>query len=230
MLVPSRGRPDNAVRLARQAAATVTPGFTALVFVLDYDDPALAGYGTRLRNEAPWAKIITTEPGDPQRMGPVLNWAAERQARDQEFIGFMGDDHYPRTPGWDARLCAAIGARPGVAYGNDLHQREKLPTAVVMSAALVRWLGYMSPPPLVHLWIDDFWRELGQATHLEYRDDVIIEHLHPAAAKAPFDRGYAESGMNAELMAGDKQRWDQWREHVWPEHLTKLREAMEAAG
>lgn len=229
MLVPTRGRPAGAVRLARAVAATASPGFTTLVFVLDHDDPALGEYRRELALAAPSAKVMVTEPGGPQRMGPVLNWAALRRAGDYGYLGFMGDDHLPVTPGWDTALCDAIGARPGVAYGNDLHQQERLPTAVIMTAALVRWLGYMSPPPLVHLWIDDFWRQLGEATHLEYRPAVIIEHLHPAAAKASLDQGYIESGLNPGLMAGDGWRWEQWREQVWPGELERLREAMAAA-
>lgn len=223
LLVPTRGRPLNAARLARGVADTASPGFTTLVFVLDHDDPDLDGYVRELDADT---KIMITEPGDPQRMGPVLNWAAARRAADHDYIGFMGDDHLPRTPWWDRQLCTAIGDRAGVAYGNDLFQGAAIPTAVVMSSVLVRILGYMSPPPLVHLWIDNFWRELGEATHLEYLPDVIIEHIHPAAGKAEHDPGYAESGMNPVLMSDDGWRWQQWHRSAWPAERDRLRAAL----
>jgi hypothetical protein len=229
LFVPTRERPENAVRLARAVTATATPGFTTLIFLLDYDDPLLDDYLRELAAAGPSVRIMITPPGGPQRMGPVLNWAAALRAPDYGFAGFMGDDHLPVTPGWDAMLCEAVGARPGVAYGNDLFQGAALPTAVVMSSVLVTILGYMSPPPLIHLWIDDFWRTLGQATHLEYRDRVIIEHLHPAAAKAPMDASYAGSGCNPELMHDDGWRWRQWHRNVWPGELTRLKQALGAA-
>jgi len=226
LLVPTRGRPANAARLARAVAATASPGFTTLIFVIDHDDPLMSAYVSELRAVPGSTRLMVTEPGGPERMGPVLNWAAARKAGDYDFLGFMGDDHLPVTQQWDERLCAAIGDRPGVAYGNDLHQSAALPTAVIMSAVLVRTLGYMSPPPLVHLWIDDFWRVLGEATRLAYLPDVVVEHLHPSAGKAPSDPGYASSGCNAELMADDGWRWRQWRREIWPGDLARLREAL----
>lgn len=226
LFVPSRARPLNAARLARGVLSTTRPGFTTVVFVLDHDDPALGEYQRELGLASPDARIMVTEPGGPRRMGPVLNWAAVSLAENYDFLGFMGDDHLPRTDGWDEQLCAAIGDRPGVAYGNDLFQGANLPTAVVMSAVLVRILGYMSPPPLIHLWIDDYWRILGDVTHLEYLPGTIIEHLHPSAGKAVLDRGYAESGCNPELMGDDGWRWSQWREQSWPGELKRLREAL----
>jgi hypothetical protein len=227
LLVPTRERPANAARLARAVTATASPGFTTLIFVIDHDDPLMKEYVSALRGAGGSTKLMVTDPGGPERMGPVLNWAAARRAQDHDFLGFMGDDHLPVTARWDERLCAAAGTPgPGVAYGNDLHQSAALPTAVIMSAVLVRALGYMSPPPLIHLWIDNFWRELGEATHLEYLPDVIVEHLHPAAAKAPMDASYTGSGCNPELMADDGWRWRQWRREIWPGDLTRLREAL----
>jgi hypothetical protein len=219
LLIPTRGRPANAARLARSIADTTRPGYTTPYFLLDHDDPELGNYLSQLRQVAPdpARMVMITPRGGPERMGPVLNWAAAALGTLFDYLGFMGDDHLPRTIGWDERLCRAIGTRPGVAYGNDLFQGERLPTAVVMTAAIVRVLGYMSPPPLVHLWIDDYWRELGQSLdHLVYLPDVIIEHLHPqAGGKAEVDASYLESGMNPELMQDDGWRWQQWRALSW---------------
>ena len=226
MLCPSRGRPENAARLARAVARTARPGFTRLVFVLDHDDPELDAYTAALRDGDPSLLIMVTRPDGPRRMGPVLNWAAKQYASVHGYLGFLGDDHLPHTGWWDDQLCAAIGDKPGVAYGNDLFQQAALPTAVVMSAVIPRILGYMSPPPLEHLWIDDFWRTLGEATHLEYLPGVIIEHVHPAAGKSALDETYLRAGVSHELMHADKQRWDTWRDTVWPGELKRLQEAL----
>lgn len=227
MFVPTRGRLVNAVRLARQVAQTCNPRLTELFFVVDHDDPVRRLYQVELRRKAPWAQVlITPEQDTPRRLGPVLNWAVKEHVDRLGFVGFMGDDHYPTTPLWDEKLCRSLDGRPGVAYGNDLLQRENLPTACVISAELVRALGYMVPEPLVHLYLDDFWKTLGMATRLVYRGDVVIEHLHPAARKAPVDQVYLESGMSAELMRDDGWRWRQWYRCAWPGELERLKGAL----
>jgi hypothetical protein len=216
LLIPSRGRPVQAARLARAVADTVTPGCTTTFFLLDHDDPLLADYQRYLAAAAPDLQLVITLPGGPRGMGPVLNRAAGLLCASHRYLAFMGDDHYPHTPGWDVALTRALGGRPGVAYGNDLFQSERLPTACVMDSVIVRVLGYMSPPPLVHLWIDDFWRTLGEALgNLAYLGHILIEHKHPDAGKAPRDSRYAATGCNPELMMADKGRWDTWRAGTW---------------
>ena len=82
LLVPSRGRPLNAARLARAVAGTASPGYTTLVFVLDHDDPDLAGYVreivSNLRLTAPDFDVTCDCPDSPlvvsadkQRVGQV---------------------------------------------------------------------------------------------------------------------------------------------------------------
>jgi hypothetical protein len=59
----------------------------------------------------------------------------------------MGDDHRPRTKGWDqAYLDALRELGTGIVYGDDLLQGEKLPTQCAMTADIVRALGHMAPP------------------------------------------------------------------------------------
>jgi hypothetical protein len=90
-------------------------------------------------------------------------------------------------------LCEAIGERPGVSYGDDLLQGANLPTAVTMSAEIVRRIGYMVPPVLVHMYMDNFWRDFGvKIGNLQYRPDVVIEHMHYLAGKAVNDLQYQE--------------------------------------
>ena len=217
LLVPSRGRPRQAAKLAHQIRDTSTPGFTVPYFLLDHDDPALDGYLDEFHQITwPDLMIMITQPGGPRRMGPVLNRAARLLAGGHTWLGFMGDDHWPRTPGWDRALCGALDGRPGLAYGNDLFQSQRLPTACVLTADIVRVLGYMSPPPLEHLWIDDFWLTLGRALdNLAYLPNVLIEHRHPAAGKADMDASYEASGCSPAQMEADKIRWDAWRASDW---------------
>lgn len=196
-LVPSRGRPANAARLAKRWRETAQPE-THLIFLLDDDDPELSGYEKAL-----------DEYGDEQifymvdkrrRVGPTLNHWAPKFAASYDAIGFMGDDHLPRDDGWDEVLGLIVRARRyTIAYGDDLFQRQNLPTAVLMDSMIIRQLGFMVPPGLIHLYLDNFWRDLGNALGtLCYVPNVIIEHMHPQAQKAEWDQGYRD--VNSGIM------------------------------
>jgi hypothetical protein len=224
ILVPTRNRVNNAVRLAEAVKTTVSLQSTKLIFIVDHNDPEKPDY---LESVPSWAEVHVAGVRVPNRMGPVLNYAARIQAGRFSHLGFMGDDHVPRTAGWDEILCSALEDSPGVAYGNDLHQGGNLPTAAVISSRIVRALGYMAAPPLEHLYIDDFWKQLGYATSLVYRPDVIIEHMHPDAGKALRDEGYGSYAGGAQ-MAADGTRFTEFTRDRWPGDLVRLRKALEA--
>jgi hypothetical protein len=104
----------------------------------------------------------------------------------------MGDDHLPRTQNWDQAFIQALGINTGIVYGDDLLQGANLPTAFGMSRDLVVELQGMTFPHCVHLFFDNFVKQLGlDLNYLKYLPDVIIEHLHPVAGKAEMDEGYA---------------------------------------
>lgn len=205
VIVPTRGRPQNAARLAK--AFEETESLNAdLVFVADHDDPELPAYHAA----APRLLIHRGESG--RGMTGPLNWASSLYADIYDYLGFMGDDHVPRTAGWDAHVLGALDSlEPRVVYGNDLLQGGALPTAAFLPSRMVRALGYMAPPVLRHLYVDNFWLELGQALGgLRYLPGVVIEHVHPAAGKTAMDAGYA--AVNApEVDAADHAAWLEFR-------------------
>jgi hypothetical protein len=103
----------------------------------------------------------------------------------------MGDDHLPRTPGWDKAFIQALGHNTGIVYGDDLLQGANLPTAYGMSRDLVNELRGMTFPGCIHLFFDNFVKQLGlDLEYLKYLPDVIIEHIHPVAGKVAMDEGY----------------------------------------
>lgn len=187
VVVPSRGRPDAARELWQSFADTCTAG-TQLVFALDDDDPT--------RGDYPDGPTIWTGPN--KSMVEALNGAATGYAEGlfgmapPVAIGFMGDDHRPRTNGWDQSYLDALRELgSGIVYGNDLLQGQRLPTQCAMTTDIVRALGYMAPPALTHMYVDNFWLTLGQCVEsVRYLPDVVVEHLHPVAGKAQWDAGY----------------------------------------
>ena len=198
-IIPTRGRNDNSLRLFE--AINATADFTEVVFAIDSDDvetykglmDATAGLGN--------VKVVIA---DRMGMNGTLNHWALWFSPDYDYICFMGDDHLPRTGGWDTKLAEAIGTNAGIAYGNDLLQGENLPTAVVMSSKIIRATGFMSPPNLKHLFLDNYWLAMGQALeNANYLPDVIIEHLHYTNGKAEHDERYAAVN-NSEMHNGDQ--------------------------
>jgi hypothetical protein len=187
VIVPSRGRPEAAAHLATTFAET---GATArLVFAVDEDDPTATSYAAAL---GPYPATTIHYGPAPSTMVKALNTVAGLYANEAYAIGFMGDDHRPRTPGWDRLYIDALRELgTGIVYGDDLLQGERIPTQVAMTADIIRAVGYMAPPVLTHLYVDNYWHDLGQAAGcLRYLPEVVVEHLHPVAGKAPWDEGY----------------------------------------
>ena len=198
-IVPTRGRNDNAIRLFE--AINATADFTEVVFAIDADD--VETY-TGLMHETTGLDNVKVVIAERMGMNGTLNHWALWFSPDYDYICFMGDDHLPRTGGWDTKLAEAIGTEPGIAYGNDLLQGENLPTAVVMSSKIIRATGFMSPPALKHLFLDNYWLAMGHALeNVNYLPDVILEHLHYTNGKAEHDDRYAAVN-NAEMHNGDQ--------------------------
>lgn len=132
--------------------------------------------------------MVSPESG----MVASLNWAAMQLAPDYSILGFMGDDNRVKTPSWDSAVISALGdEKIGIAYGNDLLRGELLPSSVFLTQPLVTAMQGFSPIQFQHLYIDNFWLKLGKDLEkIHYLEDVIIEHLHPAANKAKVDSGY----------------------------------------
>lgn len=212
VIVPSRGRPESVHPLAEAFWATCTAD-TVLLFVVDASDPKLDEYKAAVDLEHKAGRAIGFGTGPSTTMVEALNGAAEMLANDDDTpfaIGFLGDDHCPRTVGWDAAYLEALRELgTGLVYGNDLIQGERIPTQVAMTADIVKALGYMAPPVLTHLYVDNYWKSLGtSADCLRYLPDVIVEHRHPSVGKAPWDAGYArvnESRMYARDEAAFRQ-------------------------
>lgn len=227
MVVPSRGRPEAAAELARACRDTCTAN-TWLFVVVDSDDDTLPRYA------APEATTVFYAWGPPNA-GHVgaINYGARRALAefDPWAIGKLDDDHRPRTKGWDTLLLAELKRmRTGIVYGNDLLQGQRLPTAPVMTADIVKALGYMGPPQLWHLYVDDFWRDLGeQADCLRYVPDVVVEHMHPTAGKAPMDDGYRRAN-SARRYRDDGAAYDLYKAERMAGDVAKVRALRQTRG
>jgi len=221
VIVPSRGRPHSIPNLAETFANTTQDPNTKLWIAVDSDDPDLHKY----QEAATTLTQVTVLEVIGGYMSAALNEAAWKAASDPtvEAVGFMGDDHRPRTPGWDtAYLTALRGMGVGIVYGDDGLQSEALPTQCAMSASIVRTLGWMCPPVLRHLWIDNFWLDLGRGAEcLRYLPDVFVEHMHPYVDKAVMDAGY-ERVNSLEMITADRTAYERYADEELARDIEKI--------
>ena len=182
VILPSRSRPESVERGVK--ALQEHSRISDIIVAIDKDQSKLY----------PRLDGVIYEVNPRLRMNGTLNLVANKYADKYETIYFLGDDHLVKTPGWDEILYESIKERGyGLSYGNDLLQGQKLATAVMMSTNIIRAIGYMAPPKLIHLYMDNFWMSLGQALDcLKYEQRAIIEHLHYVAGKADNDAQYQE--------------------------------------
>ena len=230
VIIPTRGRPQAVPELVKAWDET---GATAdLLFAVDTDDPELAAYkkhAAALKEDGRFRFTF----GKRRRLVGTLNQQAVKAAKSCRFLAFVGDDHRPRPADrpWDERFRECLSGGPGIVYGNDLLQGEKMATAVAMTSDIVETLGYMAPPAMEHLCVDLCWVDWGKGMQrITYLHDVVIEHLHPANGKADSDAGYEEVN-SGEQVAKDSAAYYDYRDNGGLDaDLDKLRQLVEEAG
>lgn len=217
IIIPSRNRVANVSRAIK--AIKETSSISDLMIGLDDDN-----HYTYPRFEG---VIYEVNPQTEKRMNGTLNLLSTRYAKMYETITFMGDDHLPRTKDWDKILYQPIKEKGfGVSYGNDLYQKENLPTAVMMSTNIIKTLGFMSPPEQIHMFLDNFWKVVGQRLEcLTYFDDIIIEHLHAYVGKSELDDMY-KSVNNSEVADNDGKKYGEYIYNQFENDVVKLKNSL----
>jgi hypothetical protein len=215
VIVPSRSRPDS---IDRAVKALKENSILSDICVAIDDDQA---------DLYPRIDGVIYEVNPRLRMNGTLNLVANKYADKYETIFFMGDDHLPSTHQWDHFLSESIKSKGyGLAYGNDLFQKQNLATAVMMSTNIIKSFGFMAPPKLVHLFMDNFWMLLGlDLNAIWYFDDVIIEHLHFLAGKSQIDDGYIENNSQ-DVGSADQKELQRYLAEEYQADLAKFKESV----
>ena len=215
VILPTRSRPENAERCIN----ALKEHSVMSDFIIAIDDDQSDLY--------PRLDGVTYEVNPRLRMNGTLNLVANKYADKYETIFFLGDDHLVQTPAWDEYLAGSIASKGyGLAYGNDLLQGVKLATAVMMSTNIIKAVGFMAPPKLVHLYMDNYWMMLGHRLgSLWYFEQVIIEHLHPVAGKVEWDKQYIEVNSR-EIGDADRQELHRYIDEEFKDDLEKITKAL----
>lgn len=197
IIVPTRSRPHNVAPLVE--AFRDTGAFedgVELYFVADRDDPRFEDY-----QEAAAAltgnlrrSVTLLDAARHEQLVPKLNKAADYLwlTREPRHIGFMGDDHRPRTVGWVKAFRDSLESMgTGIVSCPDGYRPDDLPTHWVMTGDIIGALRRMVPAPVEHLYCDDAVRDLGkEAGCYRFLLDHLVEHLHPVAGKVADDEQY----------------------------------------
>lgn len=212
VILPTRDRPDNAERCIN----ALKEHSVLSDFCIAIDDDQADLY--------PRLDDVIYEVNPRLRMNGTLNLVANKYVDKYETIFFLGDDHLVQTPNWDEYLSKAIASKGyGLAYGNDLLQGISLATAVMMSTNLIKPVGYMAPPKLIHLFMDNYWMTLGRNLGtLWYFDKVIIEHLHPVAGKVEWDDAYLLNN-STEVSNADRDEFLRYLKEDWDTEFGKIK-------
>lgn len=226
VLCPTRGNPAALLEAYYSFHDTAMEKSSSFVAVVDEDDPSLKHY-VELCEDTIDLRIDLVPLGEAGTMNKALNYAAVRWAERNGCIGFIGDDHRFRTKGWDRTIGSVMDqVGGGYVYGDDLFQREKLPTAIFISSVIVKALGWYAPPKQRHLYLDDAWKRIGDATEsLYYLPDIIIEHMHPAAGKGTWDPNHVRVNSN-EMYEHDSIAFSEWLAEDFDADVTKVLAAL----
>lgn len=210
IVVPSRSRPQNVARMVEAWRNTGAFDVADLIWAIDRDDPEYAEYSIQLIGHKT-AGVLATVLAEWFPMVAKLNAVAGAAAGGYKMVGFMGDDHVPRSNGWAQTFVETLRIMgTGIVYGDDLFQRANLPTHWAMTSDIVVALDRMVPAPVDHLFCDNSILALGRALHaITYRGDVVIEHCHPMAGKGEPDPQYERVNSDVQNRA-DRAAYTMW--------------------
>jgi hypothetical protein len=208
IFIPTRNRPQNIEDLLFACKETNFDFHNHRIYiVVDSDDDYLNDYHDAVSG---WSVSMKVFERDGKGMAKPLNKAIKESGRWHKYLMFMGDDHRPRTENWDLKIVEALSELgTGLVYPNDLLQGKNLATSVAMTANIAEAMDWaMVPPNMIHLYLDNFWMQLGRDLNaLKYLDDVVLEHLHPVAGKAEWDEGY-KAVNSEEVYSADAKAFD----------------------
>jgi len=207
VIVPSRGRPGSIARMLDAVRAT-SRAVAHLHVAVDEDDEELPRYRAVMDKAGSDGDVLETGPR--KGLCAWTNEVAVRRAAEYPYLASFGDDHVPRTPGWDRALIRGIERMGGTGFTYPWDgTREDIPEAVVLSSGIVQALGWMSLPGLAHFYHDDVWADLGRgAGCLRHLRAVAVDHLNVASGQGRPDATARDNGRSLEA---DRDVYYGWR-------------------
>lgn len=187
-ILTSLGRPD---RIEELVASFAWGGHSDVHLTLYEKDPKLKEYLDKVWPVG-WRIEIVPMRGN----GPTYNEMLRRYP-DESCYGFLADDQILDSDDM-LRAMELTAGDWNIAYANDGHHGEALPTMPCLGGELVRAVGYLAPAGLQHWAIDTAWGEIGKKLgNLIYMDHLRYTHENPVWGTAPDDQTYLRARMDS---------------------------------
>lgn len=213
IIIPTRKRHERLGLLLDQIEAT-RQARTVVRVVLDADDPC------EIRRRGPWLEVVTCRR---DWLTGKINRQAVRAASEFGAVGWLADDCWPETPGWDALLLDALERSPGVAWP-DSNRRPGFPEHQVISSGIIRALGWYFEPSLRHYCTDNVWEDLATITGCgHYVKDALVRHDHYEVTGGPRDQTYSDAEVNGRT---DRELYIRWRSRRMASDAKTVEEAI----
>ncbi len=203
------------------------------VVYVDYDETA-SEY-RKLRLPKNWRIVFADEWGSLQAS---MDWCF-RNYPDASQYGWLADDTYPRTEGWDTALEQAAGEWC-LSYANDLwfadgditrHELEigdNLSSGLCWGGELVRTVGWWALPEVRQAGIDTAWTSIcGPLGLNRYLDDIIVEHKNYKTGKREKDAVDDWARDGADYVSEDIEIRNDWC--ASPDYAATLRRVANSA-
>ena len=212
VVLPSRGRPERLTKALDSVIKNSSPDLD-IVVAIDQDE----------KDFYPRVEGVTYDIGPtPTTIGvnAKLNRLANKYKDSYDYFLWVADDSVILTKKWDKLLIKEISKiRHGISHPYETSQDvRKLPSnGTCFDLSIVRTLGYLAPPSLLHLYIDNFWQLIGtELGTLRYTPKVELDHQHFTNNKSVWDSQYAKTNS--------QQRYDRERDmyEIYKNHQLKI--------
>lgn len=151
-----------------------------------------------------------------------------------KYIGILNDDHFCKSEKCLEVLVSKLDGKNFVSANDGSINAFRLPvTATAWSTDLLRCLNWpIYPPFLEHLFIDNLWLQLGQATGCwRMVASAIVEHHHVLFGKAEEDETHRKvygaefkNGKPGETWAKDQANFNQFMQTEFHLAVAKIKE------
>lgn len=174
----------------RATEATI-PGLV----LVDKLDPQLEAYQA-LEYPPGWELVLTLGRSMASKCLEVWD-----RYKDLDAVMICNDDHYCITPHWDEKILAQVTGTNIIGTNDNWVAPNRLCGMTAFSGNVIRTLGYLFPPGIEHLFIDNCWEFLAaKAQCAQILMDVVIEHRHvfkdPATPKDETHTSVYTEGWN----------------------------------
>ncbi len=209
ILVPTLNRPQNIQDFSETIDKTTTdPTDIEIVFGIHEEDTAskekIDEINSKLKINIRYEFINRHEDG---KVHLAFLWNQLYEKAKFPIVGYFGDDVLSHTPGWDIEVRKEFTNDKNILVAcNDVHvQKGKNATLFFTHKNFHDKIGFYLNPKFRRWYTDTFWDVVFKnAGKLRFREDIVMEHLHPDVFTERLDETYKAMENHKD---NDKEIW-----------------------